>query len=125
MLRLLLITILTEYLTSLVIADKAFTVLLGKPVELSCESSFPPPWMWNSAKDDTTKSLAFAGTNPHPKLNEPRYSFHREGNVYFLSISEVRFTDVGKFICDGDWRITFALSLIRYVLNDIHLNRFA
>ena len=96
-----------------VTADEDLAILLGKPLELLCESSFPPPWLWNSAKDDTMKSLAFSGTNPHPKLNEPRYNFHKKGNVYFLSISEVQFSDVGKFVCDGDSRITFALSIIR------------
>ena len=99
--------------------EESVTVLIGKPVKFSCESSFPPTWMWNSAKDATTKTLSASGTKPHPRLNEPRYHFHKQEEIYSLSISEARIGDVGKFICDGHSRLTFSLSVLRYFVASI------
>ena len=95
------------------VASESVTVLQGQSLEFSCQSSFPPPWNWYSSKEGTMKSLAFSGTKPHPKLNEPRYQFHKNGNEYFLRISQVEFSDAGKFICDADSRLTFVLNVLR------------
>ena len=92
------------------------TVLRGKSVEISCFSSFSPPWTWYSRKDNTVKSLALSGTTPHPKLNEPRYRFYQKSeNEYLLEITTVKEADAGKFICDGDTRTITTLNVIRSV----------
>ena len=92
-----------------------FSVLEGKSMKLDCSSSFPPPWTWTSMRDARTKTLAISGTKPHPKLNEPRYEFHQEGdsNNYFLRISDVKFQDSGKFVCDGDSYEVFIVNVLR------------
>ena len=105
--------VMTQFVVTVTHASESVTVLQGKPLELSCKSSFPPPWNWYSSKEGTMKSLSTSGTNPHPMLNEPRYSFQKSKDEYFLRISEVHFFDAGKFICDADSRLTFVLNVLR------------
>ena len=87
--------------------------LEGSDLEISCVSSFPPPWTWFGPKDGQHKSLAPSGTKPHPKLNEPRYSFTKMGNNYFIKITDSRFADAGKFVCDGDSYQVTLLNVMR------------
>ena len=96
------------------LAADSVTVLLGNSLEISCVSSFPPPWTWYSVKDGTVKSLSIAGTKPHPNLNEPRYRFDENDNEYTLKITDVKSPDAGKFICDGANRQSTILNIVRY-----------
>ena len=89
------------------------TILQGGTMEISCVSSFSPPWTWYSRKVGTMKTLSIAGQEPHPKLNDPRYQFSHRENQYSLQVSNVKDSDAGKFICDGDTRITSILNVIR------------
>ena len=55
----------------------------------SCFSSFPPSWLWFGPKQLRPKTLATAGTQPHPNLKDPRFSFSKEETEYFVQISKV------------------------------------
>ena len=100
------------FFANVVKSERTISVIEGQSVKLECSSSFPPPWTWTSMRDSHIKTLAISGTKPHPKLNEPRYEFYQNdadqsaaeqsGADYFLSISGVKISDAGKFVCDGD-----------------------
>ena len=95
--------------------ETSLSFLEGASIKIDCSSSFPPPWTWSAKRDGNFKTLAISGTKPHPKLNEPRYEFHQEGdsNNYFLRISDVKFQDSGKFVCDGDSYEVFIVNVLR------------
>ena len=93
--------------------ENSISVIEGQSVKLECSSSFPPPWTWTSLRDSHTKTLAISGTKPHPKLNEPRFEFFQEKSNYFLQISDVKFGDAGKFVCDGDAYEVTILNVLR------------
>ena len=93
--------------------DTGQTTLEDSFVQIKCVSSFSPPWSWFGPKEGQHKTLAISGTKPHPKLNEPRYSFEKSGNDFVIKIQNVKLTDAGKFVCDGDDYQTTLLNVIR------------
>ena len=86
--------------------------LLGSDVELSCSSSFPPPWnkVGPSVGDF---HIIGAGGKRHPNFNEPRYSFVNQDSKYSLQISDVRLSDAGRFVCGSDAPKTFIVTVMR------------
>ena len=89
------------------------TVFVGSSLELSCQSSFPPPWNW-FGKGSKFQMLTATGLKPHPQLQNVRYSFYSDASSYFLRIEDVAFADAGKFRCETDTSISTILSVIRY-----------
>ena len=93
--------------------ETTISTLEGSNVDITCSSSFPPPWTWFGPKDGQHRSLAPSGTRPHPKLNEPRYTFSKNGNNYHVQIINVKVQDAGKFVCDGDTSQMTLLNVMR------------
>ena len=84
-------------------STKSVAVLVGSPIEISCASFVVPPmWTWVGPKQNRPKTLAFYGTQPHPNLKDPRYSFSQSESNYVLRISNVELTDAGTINCQGD-----------------------
>ena len=93
---------------------KTRTVLVGSSVEVSCLSSFVPPfWSWVGPKQNKPKTLAFSGTQPHPNLEDERFSFSKEDSIYFLRISSLKSTDAGTINCHGDSLRQTLLNVLR------------
>ena len=92
---------------------EATSALEGASLEILCKSSFSPVWSWFGPKDGQHRTLSSAGIKPHPKLNEPRYSFRKDGNKYIVQITNVKLGDAGKFVCDGNSYETTFLSVLR------------
>ena len=81
---------------------KSVTVFVGSSVEINCESSlYPPIWSWKGVKQSQPRTLAFAGTQPHPDLNDPRFTFSQNGSSFKLRLNGVKTTDAGTFNCQG------------------------
>ena len=89
------------------------TVLLGSSIEFSCDSSFPPTWSWNGPKDGRLKTLAYAGTQPHPSLKDNRFIFERDDSSFVLKINGVKASDAGTFNCQGDSHHQTVLNVLR------------
>ena len=84
--------------------------LLGATEAISCKSSYPPPWtkLFNG-------KVAIIGVNgkKHSSFNEPRYFFSSEGSFFSVTISDVRLSDAGNFICGSDTPLTVVVTVIR------------
>ena len=95
------------------LGESALSALEGSSVQIRCTSSFPPVWTWFGPKDGQHKTLSASGTKPHPKLNDPRYSFIKTEDEYVIAIADLKLADAGKFVCDGDAYQTTLLSVVR------------
>ena len=89
------------------------TALLGSSVVISCHSSLAPAWQWSNSKNDANRILALSGVDAHPTLDDPRFKFTRNGNVFSVSISEVRLADAGTYSCLGDSFVSTVLNVLR------------
>ena len=89
------------------------TALLDSTIQFSCVSSFPPSWMWFASKHQRPKTLTQTGTKPHPNLKDPRFTFTKRENEYFLRLSNIKSTDAGKYVCDGEEYQQFELNVVR------------
>ena len=90
------------------------TVFFGYSVEFSCSSAFAPSWLWFGPKQQRPKTLAYAGTQPHPNLKDDRFRFFRRNSEYVVEINDIKFSDAGKFVCDADSYQENALSVVRW-----------
>ena len=94
-------------------STSSHTVLTNSPVEFVCVSSFAPSWLWFAPKQQRPKTLSPDGTKPHTNLKDPRFTFLRRDNKFFLRISDVNSADAGKFVCDGEIYQQIDLNVIR------------
>ena len=90
------------------------TIFIGSSGEFSCISSFPPLWSWSSKKGGKLKTLAYAGTQPHPSLKDDRFSFAQNKSTFVLKIRDVKASDAGNYNCQGDSHQQTVLNVVRY-----------
>ena len=106
--------ILLAFTTFSVSASSFKTVFYGASVEFSCVSSFPPTWSWNGPKGGKLKTLAYAGTQPHPSLQDARFSFDKKDTKFIMKIDAVTAADAGTFNCQADSQQQIILNVLRY-----------
>ena len=86
--------------------------ILGTTQTISCQSSYPPPW---TKIGRTHGDVTIIGVNgeKHAGWNNPRYSFTQNASTYSITISDVRLSDAGKFICGSDKAIAYIVTILR------------
>ena len=93
--------------------------IVGSALELSCPSSYPPPWTKTAASGG---EMAIIGVNGqrHANWKDPRYEFAAEDSRdsedlrnFVLRISEIRSSDAGRFVCGSDSPSTFIVTVLR------------
>ena len=89
--------------TLTIASTSSVTVLTGSSIEIDCPSKFvPPTWSWKGFKQSHPKTLAFSGTQPHPNLEDSRFSFFQKDSNFKLRLYGVKVGDAGAIYCQGD-----------------------